>query len=824
MKLFLYSKFIFFIVFFQIPKIFSKKIKLTIKNEKDKYHPFELYNDFSSLNNNDTKVTSFITESLNNIKEILKKILIVKNKYKISSDLDITEVCNKNIYNYSNNIKSGIDADFILFPFFSDIKKLIFSKYCIKHKKTNRPIIGYLEINYKKLKEKITKNEISINKFELKILHYLFVSIGFLYENKDLKNYDSLIVGVDMKLSNVKTLIVQNKYLNEIIPYGKILFEKKIPNWEIKYLKQLNDIMINNPKKRLIISELSLQYLEDSGWFKKNLDYCEFNNELENLYSKLPYEIYINKENPYCYLNDIEKKICKKPNIFKNIKFHKFNKNFNANVNLNYLYNKPIPYFQSVKKYNFQELTLLSNNNPKYPVKCNHKYIYFKYEDEMSEREEIKNYKKEKILIKDKNYFVIRSHNNIYQEMYATKIILNENNIINDKSFYQPNIKYKLFRSFYTAQVNYINLAKYERYNHFPNEYLLTFKDYLVISYNKMKKKFGAHFDFLPESYTLIEDKKFLKKKFNSNYKLKKGDLWLLKPTVSGGGVGIRFIKNYKDIKKNDVISKYIENPYLLYGKKFHIRLYIVVTGYKPLKIYFYEEGQVMRSAFNYSFDYENFKFKKGEYLTNGHQNFGVKSYNKNISFDSEEGSEWSLKTLRNYFEKRGINFNEKIMSQIYDLSIKSILLTASEEIKALDGLTHLHSNNIFEFYGIDVMFDDNLKVYLLEFNRVASTMLYNIINKVNKKKIFVDIYNLIGVYPFSHDGKDLLYIEEENKCKFDNKVNEAIDESLEEFNRPQGGFKRLFPDLNNLDYYKQFFENPGEINIKFWEILKKYN
>ena len=43
----------------------------------------------------------------------------------------------------------------------------------------------------------------------------------------------------------------------------------------------------------------------------------------------------------------------------------------------------------------------------------------------------------------------------------------------------------------------------------------------------------------------------------------------------------------------------------------------------------------------------------------------------------------WSLKTLKNYFDKNEINFNEKIMSQIYDLSIKSILLTASDEIES---------------------------------------------------------------------------------------------------------------------------------------------
>ena len=32
-------------------------------------------------------------------------------------------------------------------------------------------------------------------------------------------------------------------------------------------------------------------------------------------------------------------------------------------------------------------------------------------------------------------------------------------------------------------------------------------------------------------------------------------------------------------------------------------------------------------------------------------------------------------------------------------------------------------------------MIDDKLKIYLLEFNRKASTEFYNVINKINKKK-----------------------------------------------------------------------------------------
>ena len=75
----------------------------------------------------------------------------------------------------------------------------------------------------------------------------------------------------------------------------------------------LNDIMVNIPQKRKIISELSLQNLEESGWFKKNLDYSIYKNELEIFYSQFPFEIYIKNENPY-YL---KKKKCSCQSSFK---------------------------------------------------------------------------------------------------------------------------------------------------------------------------------------------------------------------------------------------------------------------------------------------------------------------------------------------------------------------------------------------------------------------------------------------------------------------------------------------------------------------------
>lgn len=90
--------------------------------------------------------------------------------------------------------------------------------------------------------------------------------------------------------------------------------------------------------------------------------------------------------------------------------------------------------------------------------------------------------------------------------------------------------------------------------------------------------------------------------------------MWLVKPANFNQGRGIEIFKNAREIqdfiygtKQTNsywVIQKYVEKPFLYYGRKFDIRIWALVTD--DYRIYLYKEGYVRTSSSDYNLKNKN--------------------------------------------------------------------------------------------------------------------------------------------------------------------------------------------------------------------------
>lgn len=97
--------------------------------------------------------------------------------------------------------------------------------------------------------------------------------------------------------------------------------------------------------------------------------------------------------------------------------------------------------------------------------------------------------------------------------------------------------------------------------------------------------------------------------------------------------------------KESYVISKYLEDPLLIGGRKFDLRIYVLVTSYRPLKVYLYELGFARFCVEKYSNDF-NERENMFIHLTN------VAIAKTSQNYNDKHGGKWTLQNLRFYLEQ----------------------------------------------------------------------------------------------------------------------------------------------------------------------------
>lgn len=198
-----------------------------------------------------------------------------------------------------------------------------------------------------------------------------------------------------------------------------------------------------------------------------------------------------------------------------------------------------------------------------------------------------------------------------YHNLFTSNGLIRSYNIYSDNNLI---LGVKAIR-FINENNSLFSLNKYQKIYRLFSHQIFT-KSSIYINYNVMNKKFNNDYNYMPDTYYYPQDKEFIDKKF-MGYRLNLNDLWLVKPTNDYGGHGIKILESLTKIKqKQYMISKYITNLDLIKNKKYDLRLYVLITGLRPLRIYFNKEGLVRISSKNFTLNKESIQ-DKFVHLTN---------------------------------------------------------------------------------------------------------------------------------------------------------------------------------------------------------------
>lgn len=150
------------------------------------------------------------------------------------------------------------------------------------------------------------------------------------------------------------------------------------------------------------------------------------------------------------------------------------------------------------------------------------------------------------------------------------------------------------------------------------------------------------------------------------------------------------------------LIQKYIERPFLYNGRKFDIRIWVLITH--KYEVYAFKEGHMKACSVNYDLNNIENSFI---HLTN----YSLQKYNQNFS-KFEKGNEISFDTFQDYLNDKNHNIN--IKNDIYP-KIKEIIEITTRSVKH-----KINENNkeySFEIFGYDFMMDEDFNVFLIEIN-----------------------------------------------------------------------------------------------------------
>ncbi|KAH7977139.1 hypothetical protein HPB51_027000 [Rhipicephalus microplus] len=176
------------------------------------------------------------------------------------------------------------------------------------------------------------------------------------------------------------------------------------------------------------------------------------------------------------------------------------------------------------------------------------------------------------------------------------------------------------------------------------------------------------------------------------------------------------------------VVCRYVDPPLLVGGRKFDLRLYVLVTFFQPLRAYLYRKGFC--------------RFCQLHYRTKGLDNPFVHLTNVSVQrhggrYNQSHGGKWSLSSLEMFVRgTRGSVSAARLRQDLKNLVAHSLTAVAP---------SMMSDRHCFELYGYDVLLDEQLRPWLLEVNASPSLTASTRADALLKQALVDDVLRLVA-------------------------------------------------------------------------------
>ena len=368
----------------------------------------------------------------------------------------------------------------------------------------------------------------------------------------------------------------------------------------------------------------------------------------------------------------------------------------------------------------------------------------------------------------------------------------------------------------------------YQKINHYPSMWCITKKNHLGKNLMRMRREYPKDYNFFPLTWLLPCDWN----DFRTQLIQQSTRTYIVKPESLSQGKGIFITKNCESLDINDhyVVQRYINKPYLIEGLKFDLRVYVLVYGCDPLRVYMYKEGLVRLASRKYLIPNNGNINDLYIHLTNYAINKNNEEYIFNNDADNADtGHKRSLSFLWKFIDANGGN-SKIVIQRIKDAIVKT--LCAVQPQLAYGYRTCQPSddknNKCFEILGFDILLDHKLKPWLLEVNHTPSFSTDTPFDKKVKSELLKDTIILLNMNPMKrvkyyqkrNANMEKRYLSKGNKKltkeeRKDKKIHYMQKKDKYELEHC-GNYERIYPDIKDPCKYEAFIETA----TKIWDKL----